>query len=154
MVFDFGGGTCDVFVARLSPSATGAPFAIETRSVSRYHRLGGGDFDAAIIHGVLLPQLLKENALAARHFEWGDQKKIIEPALRGCALIFTFRNRDQTNVLNRAKSADARPRRQSLFFIVFPAFFLAPIHLQDLSWKLSETKFLSIGPNKWGIIRS
>ena len=85
VVFDFGGGTCDVFVARLSPSATGAPFAIETRSVSRYHRLGGGDFDAAIIHGVLLPQLLKENTLAARHFEWGDRKKIIEPALRGCA---------------------------------------------------------------------
>ena len=85
VVFDFGGGTCDVFVARLSPAVTGAAFAIETRSVSRYHRLGGGDFDAAIIHEVLLPQLLKENDLVARHFEWGDRKKIIEPALRGCA---------------------------------------------------------------------
>ena len=85
VVFDFGGGTCDVFVARLSPAATGSAFAIETRSVSRYHRLGGGDFDAAIIHSVLLPQLLKENDLAPRHFEWGDRKKIIEPALRGCA---------------------------------------------------------------------
>jgi molecular chaperone DnaK (HSP70) len=85
VVFDFGGGTCDVFVARLSPAATGAAFAIETRSVSRYHRLGGGDFDAAIIHNVLLPQLLKENELTARHFEWTDRKKIIEPALRGCA---------------------------------------------------------------------
>ena len=85
VVFDFGGGTCDVFVARLSPAATGAAFAIETRSVSRYHRLGGGDFDAAIIHNVLIPQLLKENDLAPRHFEWTDRKKIIEPALRGCA---------------------------------------------------------------------
>ena len=85
VVFDFGGGTCDVFVARLSPAATGAAFAIETRSVSRYHRLGGGDFDAAIIHNVLIPQLLKENELAPRHFEWTDRKKIIEPALRGCA---------------------------------------------------------------------
>jgi len=85
VVFDFGGGTCDVFVARLSPSHSGSAFAIETRSVSRYHRLGGGDFDTAIIHSVLIPQLLKDNSLTARHFEWTDRKKIIEPALRGCA---------------------------------------------------------------------
>lgn len=85
VVFDFGGGTCDVFVARLSPTDTGSAFAIETRSVSRYHRLGGGDFDTAIIHGVLIPQLLKENELGDRHFEWTARKKIIEPALRGCA---------------------------------------------------------------------
>lgn len=85
VVFDFGGGICDVFVARLSPAETGSAFAIETRSVSRYHRLGGGDFDAAIIHNVLLPQLLKENDLSDRHFEWGQRKKMIEPALRGCA---------------------------------------------------------------------
>ncbi len=85
VVFDFGGGTCDVFVARLSPADNDSAFSIETRSVSRYHRLGGGDFDTAIIHNVLIPQLLKENELAPRHFEWTDRKKIIEPALRGCA---------------------------------------------------------------------
>lgn len=85
VVFDFGGGTCDVFVARLSPAGDGSAFSVETRSVSRYHRLGGGDFDTAIIHNVLIPQLLKDNKLAPRHFEWTELKKIIEPALRGCA---------------------------------------------------------------------
>jgi molecular chaperone DnaK (HSP70) len=85
MVFDFGGGTCDVFVARLSPAGKGSAFSVETRSVSRYHRLGGGDFDTAIIHQVLIPQLLKDNQLAPRHFEWTERKKIIEPSLRGCA---------------------------------------------------------------------
>ena len=109
VVFDFGGGTCDVFVARLSPAATGAAFAIETRSVSRYHRLGGGDFDAAIIHNVLLPQLLKENELAARHFEWTDRKKIIEPALRGCAEALKeglCREISQLHLHGRYESAD------------------------------------------------
>jgi molecular chaperone DnaK len=85
LVFDFGGGTCDVFVARLSPAGQGSAFSVETRSVSRYHRLGGGDFDTAIIHQVLIPQLIKDNNLAPRHFEWTERKKIIEPALRGCA---------------------------------------------------------------------
>lgn len=85
VMFDFGGGTYDVFVARLSPTGNGSAFSIETRSVSRYHRLGGGDFDTAIIHEVLIPQLIKENNLSPRHFEWTARKKIIEPALRGCA---------------------------------------------------------------------
>ena len=109
VVFDFGGGTCDVFVARLSPAVTGAAFAIETRSVSRYHRLGGGDFDAAIIHNVLLPQLLKENELTARHFEWTDRKKIIEPALRGCAEALKeglCREISQLHLHGRYESAD------------------------------------------------
>jgi molecular chaperone DnaK (HSP70)/tetratricopeptide (TPR) repeat protein len=85
VVFDFGGGTCDVFVARLKPRGAQAGVDIEAKAVSRYHRLGGSDFDAAIIHGVLIPALLKENNLPARHFEWGDRKRVLEPALRGCA---------------------------------------------------------------------
>ena len=85
VVFDFGGGTCDVFVARLSPAGQGSAFSVETCSVSRYHRLGGGDFDTSIIHQVLIPQLINDNNLAPRHFEWTERKKIIEPALRGCA---------------------------------------------------------------------
>ena len=85
VVFDFGGGTCDVFVARLKPRGAQAGVDIEAKAVSRYHRLGGSDFDAAIIHEVLIPALLKENNLPARHFEWGDRKRVLEPALRGCA---------------------------------------------------------------------
>lgn len=109
VVFDFGGGTCDVFVARLSPAEAGSAFAIETRSVSRYHRLGGGDFDTAIIHEVLIPQLLKENNLTERHFEWGERKKIIEPALRGCAEALKeglCREISQLHLHGRYESAD------------------------------------------------
>jgi hypothetical protein len=43
-------------------------------------------FDNAVIPEVLIPQLLKENDLAPRHFEWAERKEIIEPALRGCAV--------------------------------------------------------------------
>ena len=38
----------------------------------------------------------------------------------------------------------ASPRRQSPILIVYPGLFLAPIHLQDLSWKGCERKVLSI----------
>jgi molecular chaperone DnaK len=49
VVLDFGGGTCDVAVLRLSRGEQGR-LAVSPLSVSRYHRLGGGDIDAAIVH--------------------------------------------------------------------------------------------------------
>lgn len=85
LVFDFGGGTCDVFLSRIEPRPAGAGLNVTALSVSRYHRLGSYDFDAAIIHEHLIPALLKEHGLAARHFSWAERKKIIEPALRSCA---------------------------------------------------------------------
>jgi molecular chaperone DnaK (HSP70)/tetratricopeptide (TPR) repeat protein len=84
LVLDFGGGTCDVFIARLGQNPE-AGFTISPRAVSRYHRLGGCDLDAAIIHQHLIPLLLAENGLGDRFFEFTDRKRFIEPALRGCA---------------------------------------------------------------------
>lgn len=84
LVLDFGGGTCDVFLARLGPDDD-AGFTISPRAVSRYHRLGGCDLDTAIIHQHLIPLLLQDNNLGERFFEFTDRKRFIEPALRGCA---------------------------------------------------------------------
>jgi molecular chaperone DnaK len=60
VVFDFGGGTCDVSAFRLGRRDDGG-LTITPLNVSRYHRLGGGDLDRAIIHEVLLPQLLAQD---------------------------------------------------------------------------------------------
>jgi molecular chaperone DnaK (HSP70) len=45
VVFDFGGGTCDVAVFQVKLSRGQDPIQIAPLTVSRYHRLGGG------IHG-------------------------------------------------------------------------------------------------------
>ena len=65
LVFDFGGGTCDVAIFRLQAPAHSPQLNIAPLSVSRYHRLGGGDIDAAILYEALLPQLLAQNGLDA-----------------------------------------------------------------------------------------
>ena len=36
---------------------------VASRSVSRFHRLGGGEIDLAVLHRVLVPQLLREKSL-------------------------------------------------------------------------------------------
>lgn len=84
VVLDFGGGTCDVAVMRVA-AGDGGPLRVSPLAVSRYHRLGGGDIDAAIVHEVLIPQLVRENGLGPFDLAFEDKKKALEPALLGLA---------------------------------------------------------------------
>ena len=81
LVFDFGGGTCDIAIFELSRSTTDTPVQVASRSVSRFHRLGGGDIDLAILHKVLVPQLCMENELPAFELSFQEKTKVITPAL-------------------------------------------------------------------------
>jgi len=85
LVFDFGGGTCDVAVLRLRLSPAHQGLQIEPLAVSRYHRLGGGDLDAAIVYEVLVPQLCEQNGLSALDLSFDDKKNYLAPAYLGLA---------------------------------------------------------------------
>lgn len=85
LVFDFGGGTCDVAIFRLSRDLESDRLNVASLAVSRYHRLGGGDIDQAIIYDVLIPQLLEQNKLNRRHLDFDLKKTVIEPAFIGIA---------------------------------------------------------------------
>ena len=99
VVFDFGGGTCDVSVVEISrPSGHRDEDAASSRllpalsgltmshfAVSRYHRLGGGDIDAAIVHEILIPRLMSENGLDPLALQFAQKKKGLEPQLLGKA---------------------------------------------------------------------
>jgi molecular chaperone DnaK (HSP70) len=85
LVFDFGGGTCDVAIMRVSRQDKSERLSIATLSVSRYHRLGGGDIDQAILYEILMPQLLKQNDLHRNDLDFNMKKDFIEPALIGVA---------------------------------------------------------------------
>ncbi len=52
---------------------------------SRYHRLGGGDIDRAIVHDVLIPDLLAENRLKRWELSWIEKRRHLEPQLLGIA---------------------------------------------------------------------
>jgi tetratricopeptide (TPR) repeat protein len=84
VVFDFGGGTCDVAILRLGRQA-GGRLTITPITVSRYHRLGGGDIDRAIIHEVLIPQLLAQNGLDQYALGFEEKRQRIQPALLAIA---------------------------------------------------------------------
>lgn len=85
VVFDFGGGTCDVAVLRIAPAPAGVGLGVAPLAVSRYHRLGGGDLDVAIVHEVLIPQLEQQNGLSRFDLGFEEKKKILEPSLLSLA---------------------------------------------------------------------
>ncbi len=83
LVLDFGGGTCDVSIIELARRGGALNGAL--RMTSRYHRLGGGDLDAAIVHELLIPALLEEAKIDPRNIPWSQKKKGLEPQLLGTA---------------------------------------------------------------------
>lgn len=85
LVFDFGGGTCDVALFQLLPSKPGRPVRIAPLAVSRYHRLGGGDMDRTLVIDVLLPQLMEQNELSPNALDYGVKSNYVIPALLGVA---------------------------------------------------------------------
>ena len=72
-------------VFRFNPKGPSGGMEISPLSVSRYHRLGGGDIDTAIVHQVLIPQLVKQARLADTDLSYEDRKLYIEPALLSVA---------------------------------------------------------------------
>lgn len=87
VVFDFGGGTCDVAIFELRPLPAGESvgIGIAPLAVSRYHRLGGSDIDRKIVVEVLIPQLVEQNGLRSQGLDFRDKSERLIPALLGCA---------------------------------------------------------------------
>lgn len=84
LVFDFGGGTCDVAIFRVARDYDGC-LSTAILAVSRYHRLGGCDIDQAILYEHLLPMFLKQNGKDRNSFDYTIKKGSIEPAFIGVA---------------------------------------------------------------------
>jgi molecular chaperone DnaK (HSP70) len=84
-VFDFGGGTCDVAIFSLKISRRQGRLEVSPLAVSRYHRLGGGDIDRAILYEILMPQIMEQNHLTDFALEYKEKRDCIEPAFLGLA---------------------------------------------------------------------
>jgi molecular chaperone DnaK len=85
LVFDFGGGTCDVAVFKIQLPGRRAQLKVASLAVSRYHRLGGGDIDLAILHEVLIPQIIEQTGLEEHDLTFDDKHRVLAPAFLSVA---------------------------------------------------------------------
>ena len=82
LVFDFGGGTCDLVALKVKFDAT-KPDGLDVRpqSISPYQQIGGDTIDLAIMEDVVWPQVCEQNNLIRENLTAIEQKQI-EDTLR------------------------------------------------------------------------
>ncbi len=110
LVFDFGGGTCDIALFEFNRATANTPVQVASRSVSRFHRLGGGDIDLAILHKVLVPQLCKENSLTEFDLSFQEKTRVITPALIAVAEALKIQICNEIWRLQQFGRLDSTPR--------------------------------------------
>ena len=74
LVFDFGGGTCDISILEIGKSVNG--FYSKNLSISKFTKLGGDDIDRYLTYQYLLPRFLKHNGLSKDKFRSKELKVI------------------------------------------------------------------------------
>ena len=72
-------------IFRLSRTEKEHNIGLAALAVSRYHRLGGGDLDRAILYDILVPRLLEENGLGQFDLSYTDKRQYLEPPLLAVA---------------------------------------------------------------------
>jgi len=64
LVFDFGGGTCDLVVLKFRYDASQSTgIEVQPQSISPYQQIGGDTIDAAILEAVVWPQVCRQNRI-------------------------------------------------------------------------------------------
>jgi molecular chaperone DnaK (HSP70) len=78
LVFDFGGGTCDISILRVRRDDNHPPLGllIENLAISNYARIGGDNLDLLLVHQVLLPKICGESGLQFETLSERDKRDL------------------------------------------------------------------------------
>lgn len=74
LVFDFGGGTCDISILEIGQSANG--LFSKNIAISKFTKLGGDDIDRYITYHYLMPRFLEANGKRMEQFRTNEKKHI------------------------------------------------------------------------------
>jgi molecular chaperone DnaK (HSP70) len=77
LVFDFGGGTCDVSITDVSFAPVSRKIHLRNLAISRYEELGGDNIDKHIVHTLLAPYFYKKMNTTARDWSLTERKSTI-----------------------------------------------------------------------------
>lgn len=74
LVFDFGGGTCDISILEIGKSAVG--FYSKNVAISKFINLGGDDIDRYLTYRYILPRFFEHNGVDANKFRTKEKQYI------------------------------------------------------------------------------
>ena len=97
LVFDFGGGTCDISILEIGKGTNG--FYSKNLSISKFSKLGGDDIDRYIACHYLMPQLLKANGKNADDFRIPDKRHIATQLMKIAEQLKILVCKDMANMM-------------------------------------------------------
>lgn len=101
LVFDFGGGTCDISILEIGKGANG--FYSKNLSISKFSKLGGDDIDRYIAYHYLMSQLLKANGKTTDDFRIPDKRHIATQLMKIAEQLKILVCKDIANMMGGMK---------------------------------------------------
>ena len=91
LVFDFGGGTCDITVIDVSFNPSSGTVNLKNLAISRFERLGGDDIDRHMVHSVLKTEFYRSSGVDEREWGYGERQHSIWSQLTKLAELLKIR---------------------------------------------------------------
>lgn len=132
LVFDFGGGTCDISILEIGKSVNG--IYSKNLSISKFTQLGGNDIDRFITHRYLLPKFLEKNGKKLTDFRTPERKVIASQLYKVAERLKILINKNIALVTSEFKIPDVKSSKQ-------PITVEYPVEVDTTQGKLSQNVF-------------
>ncbi|MEO6061819.1 MAG: Hsp70 family protein, partial [Thermoflexales bacterium] len=103
LVFDFGGGTCDISIIDVTRSPVNGTVTLKNVGVSRYEALGGDDIDRHLAHSLLAAAFYRASGKPEREWGSGERRQSIYSQLYKIAELLKIRLCEELEKLTSAR---------------------------------------------------
>jgi len=104
LVFDFGGGTCDVTIIDFSQTPSSGNPTFSMLAISRFQRLGGDDIDKHLVHTRLKGEFYRASGRKEREWGFGERQNRIWSQLAKVAELLKVRYCQELDKVAQASS--------------------------------------------------
>jgi len=91
LVFDFGGGTCDITIIDVSWTPSSQKINLKSLAISRFEQLGGDDIDKHLVHSLLKDEFYRVSGRKEREWGFGERQHRIWSQLAKIAELLKVR---------------------------------------------------------------
>ncbi|MEM2112000.1 MAG: Hsp70 family protein [Candidatus Bathyarchaeia archaeon] len=108
LIFDFGGGTCDISIIEVSLSPVRNAITLKNLALSRFEQLGGDDIDKHLVHEWLKDIFYKTTGTKERDWSYAERKGRIWSQLSKVAELMKIRFCKELEVVSQLSSWDEK----------------------------------------------
>lgn len=106
LVFDFGGGTCDVSIIDVSYVPSSKRPSLKSLAISRFERLGGDDIDRHIVHEYLAERFYVSSGRGLREWSLTERRSRIWSQLSRMAELLKVRFSEELEKVTQSQGWD------------------------------------------------